>query len=281
MTEASLTQVTGKEPRLGADGVPGSATGAQHDPHHAKRWFVLAVIGLAQLMIVLDVTIVNIALPDAQKDLGFSNGDRQWIVTAYSLAFGSLLLLFGRVSDLVGRRVMFLVGLVVFAGASALGGASPNFDVLVTARALQGLAGAMLAPAALSLLSTTFTEARERATAFAIFGGIAGAIIGNNSGHHAGEGALIGTAAGAVIGSLAQPQPTVVYTQPAPVVYETQAPVVVEQSCAPAPVYYGYSGYGYWPYFYGPRWGVSFGYGYRGGWGWHGRDGGWRWHDRR
>lgn len=159
----------------------GARTGArpaaktQHqDPNHSRRWLILAVIGLAQLMIVLDVTIVNIALPDAQKALGFSNGDRQWIVTAYSLTFGSLLLLFGRISDLVGRRVMFLVGLVLFAGASALGGASPNFDVLVTARALQGLAGAMLAPAALSLLSTTFTEAKERATAFAIFGGIAG-----------------------------------------------------------------------------------------------------------
>jgi EmrB/QacA subfamily drug resistance transporter len=144
------------------------------DPNHSKRWLILAVIGLAQLMIVLDVSIVNIALPDAQKALGFSNGDRQWIVTAYSLAFGSLLLLFGRVSDLVGRRVMFLVGLVVFAAASALGGASQNFDMLVTARALQGLAGAMLAPAALSLLSTTFTEAKERATAFAVFGAIAG-----------------------------------------------------------------------------------------------------------
>jgi EmrB/QacA subfamily drug resistance transporter len=144
------------------------------DPNHAKRWLILAVIGLAQLMIVLDVSIVNIALPDAQKALGFSNGDRQWIVTAYSLAFGSLLLLFGRVSDLVGRRVMFLVGLLVFAAASALGGASQNFDMLVTARALQGLAGAMLAPAALSLLSTTFTEAKERATAFAVFGAIAG-----------------------------------------------------------------------------------------------------------
>ena len=153
---------------------PVTSSAAQHDPHHSKRWLILAVIGLAQLMIVLDVTIVNIALPDAQKALGFSNGDRQWIVTAYSLAFGSLLLLFGRVSDLVGRRVMFLVGLVLFAGASALGGASPNFDVLVTARALQGVAGAMLAPAALSLLSTTFTEAKERATAFAVFGGIAG-----------------------------------------------------------------------------------------------------------
>ncbi|WP_279582210.1 MFS transporter [Fodinicola feengrottensis] len=115
------------------------------------RWWILVVICLAQLMDVLDVTIVNIALPNAQHDLGFSLGDRQWIVTAYSLAFGSMLLLFGRVSDLVGRRTMLLIGLVGFAAASALGGAAPSFGVLVTARALQGLAGAMLAPAALSL----------------------------------------------------------------------------------------------------------------------------------
>jgi EmrB/QacA subfamily drug resistance transporter len=162
-------QTTGAGERI-LDAEPG-----QHpDPNHSKRWLILAIIGLAQLMIVLDVTIVNIALPDAQKALGFSNGDRQWIVTAYSLAFGSLLLLFGRVSDVIGRRAMFLIGLVGFAAASALGGASPNFEVLVTARALQGVAGAMLAPAALSLLSTTFTEAKERATAFAVFGGIAG-----------------------------------------------------------------------------------------------------------
>jgi EmrB/QacA subfamily drug resistance transporter len=151
-----------------------AAPEAPIDPNHGRRWFILAIIGLAQLMIVLDVTIVNIALPDAQKALGFSNGDRQWIVTAYSLAFGSLLLLFGRVSDVIGRRMMFLIGLVGFAAASALGGAAPDFEVLVTARALQGVAGAMLAPAALSLLSTTFTESKERAKAFAVFGGIAG-----------------------------------------------------------------------------------------------------------
>src|SRR5215469_4113346 len=159
----------------GAGAQTADAPSAAHtDPHHARRWFILGIIGLAQLMIVLDVTIVNIALPDAQKALGFSNGDRQWIVTAYSLAFGSLLLLFGRVSDVIGRRSMFLIGLVGFAAASALGGAAPNFEILVLARALQGVAGAMLAPAALSLLSTTFTEAKERATAFAVFGGIAG-----------------------------------------------------------------------------------------------------------
>ncbi|ACU69364.1 drug resistance transporter, EmrB/QacA subfamily [Catenulispora acidiphila DSM 44928] len=146
----------------------------EHAPQHARRWWILAVICLAQLMDVLDVTIVNIALPDAQKSLDFSVGDRQWIVTAYSLAFGSLLLFSGRVSDLVGRRRMFLVGLVAFAAASALGGAAPDFGVLVTARAVQGAAGAMLAPAALSLLSTTFTEPKERAKAFAVFGGVSG-----------------------------------------------------------------------------------------------------------
>jgi EmrB/QacA subfamily drug resistance transporter len=153
-----------------ASGVPT----AHHDPQHTHRWWILAIICLATLMDVLDVTIVNIALPEAQKDLGFSAGDRQWIITAYSLAFGSLLLLFGRVSDVVGRRMMFLTGLIGFAGASALAGAAPDFDVLVTGRALQGVAGAMLAPAALSLLSTTFTGAKERATAFAVFGGVSG-----------------------------------------------------------------------------------------------------------
>ncbi|HEV2347369.1 MAG TPA: MFS transporter [Actinocrinis sp.] len=154
------------------DAAPGHA--AHDDPHHARRWLILAVIGIAQLMIVLDATIVNIALPDAQKALGFSNADRQWIVTAYSLAFGGLLLFGGRLADLIGRRNTFLIGLVMFAAACALGGAAPNFDVLVAARALQGAAGALLAPAALSLLTTTFTDARERATAFAVFGGIAG-----------------------------------------------------------------------------------------------------------
>lgn len=138
------------------------------------RWWALAVIGLAQLMVVLDATIVNIALPSAQQDLGFDNNGRQWIVTAYSLAFGSLLLLGGRLADLFGRKTTFIVGLVGFAAASALGGAANGFTMLVVARAVQGLFGALLAPAALSLLTTTFTEAKERAKAFGIFGAIAG-----------------------------------------------------------------------------------------------------------
>ncbi len=139
------------------------------------RWWVLAVIALAQLMVVLDATVVNIALPSAQRDLGFSDGNRQWIVTAYSLAFGSLLLLGGRLADLIGRKIVFLTGVVGFAAASALAGAAQNFEVLVTGRALQGLFGALLAPAALSLLNTTFTDVKERAKAFGIYGAIAGA----------------------------------------------------------------------------------------------------------
>ena len=142
--------------------------------HHRLRWLVLGVLGLAQLMVVLDATIVNIALPHAQESLGFDNADRQWIVTAYSLAFGSLLLLGGRLSDLLGRRTTFIIGLVGFAVMSAIGGAAVNFDMLVAARAGQGVFGALLAPAALSLLTTTFTDPSERGKAFGIFGAIAG-----------------------------------------------------------------------------------------------------------
>jgi EmrB/QacA subfamily drug resistance transporter len=143
-------------------------------PHHDRRWLILAVIGIAQLMVVLDVTIVNIALPSAQRDLGFSDDDRQWVITAYALAFGSLLLLGGRIADLFGRKWTFIAGLIGFAGASALGGAAQSFGLLVGARALQGAFGAMLAPAALSLLTTTFTDPAERGKAFGIYAGIAG-----------------------------------------------------------------------------------------------------------
>ncbi len=144
-------------------------------PHASRRrWLVLATVALAQLMVVLDATIVNIAMPSAQAELGFSDNDRQWIVTAYALAFGSLLLLGGRLSDMFGRRRMFLIGLVGFAVASALGGAAGTFELLVAARALQGVFGAVLAPAALSVLTTTFTDPKERGRAFGIFGAIAG-----------------------------------------------------------------------------------------------------------
>lgn len=144
-------------------------------PHPTRRWLALVVLSLAQLMVVLDATVVNIALPHAQADLGFSNDDRQWIVTGYALVFGSLLLLGGRLADFFGRKRMFLIGLIGFAASSALGGAATGFTMLVLARALQGGFGALLAPAALSLLATTFTEPSERGRAFGIFGAISGA----------------------------------------------------------------------------------------------------------
>src|SRR6266567_4414095 len=122
-----------------------------------RRWLILAVIGLAQLMVVLDLTVMNIALPSAQRALGFTTVDRQWVVTAYTLAFGSLLLPGGRLADLFGRKVTFLAGLAGFAGVSAIGGASVNFAMLIIARACQGAFAALLVPSALSLLTTTFT----------------------------------------------------------------------------------------------------------------------------
>ncbi|MEA2192813.1 MAG: hypothetical protein QOI73_2934 [Solirubrobacteraceae bacterium] len=150
------------------------------NPHHAKRWLILFVIAIAQLMVVLDATVVNIALPSAQQALDFSNDQRQWIITAYALAFGSLLLLGGRIGDIFGRKRAFVIGLLGFAGASALGGFADSFGVLVAARALQGVFGALLAPAALSVLTTTFTDPDERGKAFGVFGAVAvgGAAIG-------------------------------------------------------------------------------------------------------
>ncbi|MGM9466126.1 MFS transporter [Streptomyces murinus] len=140
----------------------------------ANRWKALVFIALAQLMVVLDSTIVNIALPSAQKDLGISDGNRQWVVTAYALAFGGLLLFGGRIADKWGRRRAFLTGLTGFALASALGGLAVSGPMMFGARALQGVFGALLAPAALSLLAVMFTDAKERAKAFGIYGAIAG-----------------------------------------------------------------------------------------------------------
>jgi EmrB/QacA subfamily drug resistance transporter len=144
---------------------------ASADP---RRWWGLVVIALAQLMVVLDATIVNIALPSAQQDLGMSDGNRQWVITAYTLAFGGLLLLGGRIADLVGRKRTFVIGLVGFAAASALGGAATTSGMLFGARALQGVFAAVLAPSALSLLTTTFTDPKERGKAFGIYGALAG-----------------------------------------------------------------------------------------------------------
>ena len=127
---------------------PGT-TGPRGRGSHATRWWVLVVLGVAQLMVTLDATVVNIALPAAQQDLGFSDASRQWVITGYALAFGSLLLLGGRLGDLFGRRTTFLVGLTGFAVASGIGGAAANFEILVAARVGQGVFAALLAPAAL------------------------------------------------------------------------------------------------------------------------------------
>ncbi len=158
---------------LTADSAPASlpSHAAEPDP---KRWLALGVIAIAQLMVVLDASIVNIALPSAQRDLHIAVADRQWVITAYTLAFGGLLLLGGRITDFFGRKRIFIVGLVAFAAASVLGGIAPNAGLLFAARAAQGAAGALLAPAALSLITVTFTEAKERARAFGVYGAIAG-----------------------------------------------------------------------------------------------------------
>ncbi|GGL91038.1 MFS transporter [Nakamurella endophytica] len=144
--------------------------------HHLdpKRWWALAVIAVSQLMVVLDATIVNIALPHASAALHIAPNDRQWLITAYALPFGSLLLLGGRIADWVGRKRMLIVALCGFAIASAVGGAAQEPWMLFAARALQGVFGAIMAPAALALITVTFIEARERARAFAVFGAIAG-----------------------------------------------------------------------------------------------------------
>ena len=149
--------------------------GTQRTASNPRRWLILATVAIAQLMIVLDLTIVNVALPSAQRSLHFATVDRQWVVTAYALAFGSLLLLGGRLADLLGRKVTFMTGLAGFAAASAVGGASVNFAMLVTARACQGAFAAVMAPSALSILTNTFQDPKDRGKAFAVFGAIAGA----------------------------------------------------------------------------------------------------------
>lgn len=164
--------------------VPEMTAPTTADPN---RWRALIVIAIAQLMVVLDASIVNIALPSIQADLGMTDANRQWVLTAYTLAFGGLLLLGGRIADFQGRKRMFIVGLIGFAAASFLGGISTTEEMLIAARALQGVFAALLAPAALSLISVTFTESKERARAFGVFGAISGG------------GAAIGLIAGGIL----------------------------------------------------------------------------------
>jgi EmrB/QacA subfamily drug resistance transporter len=148
-----------------------SNTDSLPDP---RRWLALAVIAVAQLIVVLDASIVNIALPSAQHALHISDPNRQWVVSAYALAFGSLLLLGGRIADFTGRKRAFVIGLIGFGIASAIGGFAQNQGELFAARGLQGAFAALMAPAALSLITITFTEPKERAKAFAVYGGISG-----------------------------------------------------------------------------------------------------------
>ncbi len=144
------------------------------------RWRALGVIAVAQLLTALDATIVNIALPTAQRDLGFGDGQRQWVITAYTLTFAGLLLIGGRIADRLGRRTALLGGLGGFAVASSVAGLAPTFGVLVAGRAVQGAFAALLAPTALSSIAVMFTDARERGRAFATYGAVAssGAIVG-------------------------------------------------------------------------------------------------------
>jgi EmrB/QacA subfamily drug resistance transporter len=185
-----------------------------------RRWLALAVIAIAQLMIVLDVSVVNIALPDAGTDLGISAANVQWVVTAYTLSFGGLLLLGGRIADFIGRKRAFLIGLAGFAGASALGGVAANQELLFGARALQGAFAALLAPAALSLLAVTFTDAKERARAFAVFGAISGG------------GAAIGLILGGVLTEYASWRWTLGINVPIALVTGALAVVLVTESRA-------------------------------------------------
>src|SRR3954454_6681138 len=136
-------------------------------------WIVLVLICLAQFMVILDATIVNVALPSIQRDLDVSEANLQWIINAYTLVFGGFLLLGGRAGDLLGRKRLFLIGLVIFTVASLLDGLAQGEGMLIGSRALQGLGAALISPAALSIISTTFAEGAERAKALGVWAAIA------------------------------------------------------------------------------------------------------------
>jgi len=183
-----------------------------------RRYWSLAVIALAQLMIVLDASVVVVALPSAQRALHISIADRQWVMSAYTLAFGSLLLLGGRIADYLGRRRMFVIGLLGFGAASALGGLAQDPAMLFGARAIQGAFAALMAPAALSLLTVTFTEARERARAFGVYGAISGG------------GAAIGLVLGGTLTQLASWRWTLLINVPIALLAAVAARRVVRES---------------------------------------------------
>src|ERR671928_405964 len=139
-----------------------------------RKWLALALLSAVQFMVVLDIAIVNVALPSIKVDLGFSQENLQWVISAYALVFGGFLLLGGRAADLLGRRRLFLAGVVVFTLASLLAGLAWSEPSLIAARAFQGLGAAIIAPAALSILSTTFVEGRERNIALGVWGAVGG-----------------------------------------------------------------------------------------------------------
>jgi EmrB/QacA subfamily drug resistance transporter len=198
---------------------PAGAPGPGLDP---KRFRALAIIAVAQLMVVLDASVVIIALPSAQRALHISSANRQWMLTAYTLAFAGLLLLGGRIADYFGRKRMFVISLIGFAGASALGGLAQNSAMLFSARALQGAFAAVMAPAALSLLTVAFTEPKERARAFAVYGGIAGG------------GAAIGLILGGVLTEFASWRWTLLINVPIAIVAAVAAFRFVSESRASA-----------------------------------------------
>ena len=158
----------------------GAAARAPAHDHHVNPWLVLVLVCMAQFMVILDATIVNVALPSIQEDLEMSDADLQWVVNAYALTFGGFLLLGGRAGDLMGRKRIFLVGVVVFTVASLLNGLAPSSEALIVFRGLQGLGAALIAPAALSIITTTFEEGAERTKAMGVWAAIAvgGAAVG-------------------------------------------------------------------------------------------------------
>ena len=200
------------------------------DAPDRSRWLALVVIAVAQLMVVLDASIVNIALPSAQRALHISTSERQWVITAYTLTFGGFLLLGGRIADYVGRKRMFLIGLIGFASSSALGGAALNGPMLFASRALQGTFAAILAPAALSLITVTFTEVHERAKAFGVYGAVSGG------------GAAIGLVMGGVLTEYASWRWCLLVNVPIAVLTAVAASAIVRESKAPGNTSYDIPG---------------------------------------
>jgi len=203
------------------------------DPYRAvdpRRWLALGVIAVAQLMVVLDASIVTIALPSAQHALHISDANRQWVVTAYALAFGGLLLLGGRIADFIGRKRAFVVGLIGFGLASAIGGLAQNQGELFAARALQGSFAALMAPAALSLITVTFTKPAERAKAFGVYGGISGG------------GAALGLILGGTLTEFASWRWTLLVNTPIAIVTAIAGALVVRESRADGERHYDIPG---------------------------------------